>query len=509
MVAICVDAGTSVVKAVAFDEDGIEIAIARQSVGINRAHPGWSEQDMQAVKDATFTTIRQVANDIKDNIHFLAITAQGDGCWLIDKHGHPTGPAILWNDGRAASLVNQWEQDGITEKAFRQNGTLAFPGSQSAILRWLYEHDRDRVERSAMALYCKDWIILNLTGIAGTDESDGSFPFFDIQKRQYSNDLMQLYGIEWAERLLASVHPNTIPIGELQTEAAHELGLPAGIPVIAAPYDVAATAIGLGAVEPGQAVSILGTTLCNEIVVDQVNTAGTPSGLLICSGVPGRWLRGFATMCGTEAITWLCRFLGDIQPAQLTELASHIGPGAGGVTFLPYMSPAGERAPFLNPNARGTLFGLSLEQSREYVARAILEGLSYIIRECFEASQTTPTMLNVCGGGAVSDVWCQIITDITKIPVRTSADAELGAKGALLTGLVATGQYNNIATVAQQYSKTRKLYEPDATMVERYETLYHHFITLRDIAAEAWLQQAQIRHQLDLTSRPDKSDLLL
>ena len=101
MVAICIDAGTSVVKAVAFDDEGEEVAIARHSVPVMRVRPGWSEQDMQAVWQAVVQTTREVAARVEDEVHFLAITAQGDGCWLIDSSGAPTGPAILWNDGRA------------------------------------------------------------------------------------------------------------------------------------------------------------------------------------------------------------------------------------------------------------------------------------------------------------------------------------------------------------------------------------------------------------------------
>ena len=496
MVAICVDAGTSVVKAVAFDDNGNEKAIARQMVPILRVQPGWSEQDMQAVWEAVVLAIREVAATVTGEIHFLAVTAQGDGCWLIDEAGNPTGPALLWNDGRAAAVVEEWQRTGVLEQAFSTNGTAVFPGGQSALLHWLYEHDRARLERSRTAFYCKDWIILNLTGVAATDESDASFPFLDIRKRQYAPEMLKLYGIEWAQRLLPEIHLDTTPVGKLRPSVAQELGLPAGIPVIAAPYDIAATAIGLGAVQAGQAVSILGTTLCNEVVIDAVDTSGTANGLLICSGVPGRWLRGFATMCGTEALGWLGEFIGDLQPAHITEMASAVEPGAGGVVFLPYLSPAGERAPFLNPYARASIFGLSLEQSRSHVARAILEGLSFVIRECLETAQVQPTELNVCGGGASSNFWCQLLANIAHIPVRTSTDNEVGAKGAFFVGLAATGMEESIESAAGKYVKMRRLYEPDTSLTDRYEELYHHFLGVRDTASQLWLRQANVRQHV-------------
>ena len=246
MVAICLDVGTSVVKAVAFGDSGEEIAVSRQSVPIERTRPGWSEQNMQTVWEAVQKTIRETAAQVKEDVSFLAVTAQGDGCWLIDDGGNPTGPAMLWNDGRASSFVEQWQHDGTLERAFRLNGTGVFPGSQCALLRWLQENDPTRLERSTMAFYCKDWIVLNLTGERATDETDASFPFFDIRARQYSLEMLQLYGLQSAEHLLAPVRPNNTPVGELRAQVATELGLPSGIPVIAAPYDIAATAIGLG-----------------------------------------------------------------------------------------------------------------------------------------------------------------------------------------------------------------------------------------------------------------------
>src|SRR5581483_10152289 len=179
MVAISVDAGTSLVKAVAFEDDGTELAVVRRAVPIARPQPGWSEQDMHAVWRAVEETICEVVQRVGPDVRFLSLTAQGDGCWLIDDAGEPVGPAILWNDGRAAAFVEQWYRDGTLEQAFRLNGTVVFPGSQAAILRWLDEHDPQRIKRAKMAFYCKDWLALKLTGVAATDESDASFPFFD------------------------------------------------------------------------------------------------------------------------------------------------------------------------------------------------------------------------------------------------------------------------------------------------------------------------------------------
>ncbi|MFC7593152.1 FGGY-family carbohydrate kinase [Nonomuraea antimicrobica] len=194
-----------------------------------------------------------------------------------------------------------------------------------------------------------------------------------------------------------------------------------------APYDIAATALGAGAVAPGQACAILGTTLCTEVLVESPGLDGQPTGITIA--LPGGYLRAFPTFAGTEVVQWTCRLLGLSSPAELGELALLSRPGAGGLAFLPYLSPAGERAPFSDPLARGALLGMSFEHGREQVARAVLEGLTMVIRDCLTATGAAPTELRVSGGGSANDAWLGLITDVTGLPVRRSADSEVGARG--------------------------------------------------------------------------------
>ncbi|MGW0063307.1 FGGY family carbohydrate kinase [Streptosporangium sandarakinum] len=206
MAAICVDAGTTVVKAVGYDEAGAEVAVARQETGVSRPAPGHAEQDMNTVWAAVARTVRAVADRLADasagTVDFVAVTAQGDGAWLVGPDGEPTGPAILWNDGRATAAVDAWNRSGAAGRAFRVNGSAAASGLPHAILTWLREHDPERLERSAALLTCGGWIFSRLTGETAADESDASAPFMDLRARAYSPELMALFGLEWAARLL-------------------------------------------------------------------------------------------------------------------------------------------------------------------------------------------------------------------------------------------------------------------------------------------------------------------
>ncbi|RVX44185.1 xylulokinase [Nonomuraea polychroma] len=489
MAIICVDAGTTVIKAVAYDAAGAESAVARRETVVSRPAPGHAEQDMAAVWDAVAATVRQVATG---DVDFLAVTAQGDGCWLVGADLEPTGPAILWNDARAAATVDSWTREGLAAAAFRINGSSAASGLPHAILTWLREHEPERLERSAAMLTCGGWIFAKLTGEAVAEESDASAPFMDLRARAYSPDLLAMFGLEWAERLLPPVR--SCPVGELSPQAAAALGLATGTPVVMAPYDIAATALGAGAVAPGQACDILGTTLCTEVVVDSPALDGDPIGITIA--LPEGYLRAFPTFAGTEVVQWTCRLLGLREPAELGELAGRSAPGAGGLTFLPYLSPAGERAPFTDPLARGAMLGLSFEHGREHVARAALEGLTMVIKDCLAATGATelaPTELRVCGGGSASTAWLGMIADVTGLPVRRSADAEVGARGAFLVGLAGTGAAPSIAAAAAEHVRLRDGVEPDPARQAFYAGLFDDFLTLRETSAVSWPLLGEMR----------------
>ncbi|SFQ04239.1 xylulokinase [Amycolatopsis arida] len=494
MSALAVDVGTSMIKTVVFDDTGTEVAVARQATEVRRPRPGWAEQDMTAVWEAVVDTVRQVLPTVPGPVRFLALTAQGDGCWLVDDRGEPTGPAVLWSDGRAAGIVERWRGTGVLERAFRHNGSLTFPGLPNAILTWLAEHDPDRLARSRAALYCGGWVFLRCTGERAVDESDASAPFLDLGTRRYAPELVEAFGMEWARPLLPEVRGDDRRAGTLTAAAAARLGLPAGLPVVLAPYDVAATAIGVGATSPGQACTILGTTLCTEVVRNgsAARPAGTeePSGLTVALDSAGTVLRAFPTLAGTEVLGWAARLLGLAGPRDLVELAGRSGPGAGGLVFLPYLSPAGERAPFLDGDARGTVWGLSLEHGPADIARAVLEGLSYVIADCVAVAGVGAGELRVCGGGASSPLWCQLIADVTGLPVVRSADTEVGAKGAFLSGMVATGAAPDLATAAARHVRVRTAAEPAPEQARRYAAGFADFRDLRAVARRGWARWA-------------------
>lgn len=493
MAVLCVDAGTTMVKAVMFDHEGRELAVARQATVVHRQEGGVSEQDMDSVWEAVATTIRSVVGQVREPAAMLSFTGQGDGCWLVGADGRPTGPAILWNDGRAAGIVERWDADGVLADAYRINGTMGFPGTSGAIMKWLHENDRARLDVSHRALYCDGWLFHRFTGEFAVDESDAASPFLDIRSRRYSRKLFELYGMPWVERLLPEVRDDTHRIGELRADVAAELRLRPGMPVVMAPFDIPATAIGIGVIDPAQACTILGTTLSTERIVAEPDAGGTPAGMTLPSGVDRTYVRSLAAMAGTEVIGWGMHLLGLDNPNWLSDLAATAPPGADGLFFHPYLSPAGERAPFRDSTAHGSLLGLSFEHTRSHVARAILEGMSFVVRDCLDFEAAPVTELRLCGGGAGSSFWCRLLADVTGVPTSRSTDAEIGTKGAFLTALAATGEQPSIREAVASHVHTRDIFEPDPAAAPIYDELFGGFLAIRTTASAQWSRLARSR----------------
>ena len=483
---IAIDAGTSVIKAVAYSNDGREIALARQRTTVLHPQPNYSEQSMEDVWRAVIKTVNEVVPQVKEPIRGIVSTAQGDGAWLADNHGDPIGNAILWNDGRANDFISHWHENGAAAQAFRVNGSVAYAGLPNAIFAWLGQNEPQRIRQARWSLTCNGWIHAQLTGRFIADLSDASNPFCDIRHGEYSAELPTIYGVEEYASLLPSIVRMDSAVAPLAEGAARQLNLKPGIDAVIAPYDIVAMAYGSSATAAGKACVILGTTLSPEVITTSLDLTGTPSGTSIALD-NGLFLRAMPTLTGCEALDWTASMLCLEGLEQLAALAAQAEEGSGGVLFLPYLSPAGERSPFLNPAAKGSFNGVTLRTGRAEMARAVYEGLSFVIRECLEAATKEQVdSIHVCGGGARSNFWCQMIADVTGIAVVRSAEREVGARGAFVFALTATGKFNSLTEGAQTLLTDERRFQPNATLYDIYSQQFTTFRRLRDLATGEW-----------------------
>lgn len=486
---IAVDAGTSMIKSVAFSQDGIVLAVARERTEVLHPRPEFSEQSMPGVWRAAAETARQVAAGLREPVEGIAITAQGDGCWLVDRDAEPTGNAVLWNDGRAEPAVQRWRREGVIDRTYRRSGSVTYPGLANSILAWLREHDPERLRASRSVLSCNGWLFSRLTGKLAADLSDGSNPFSNVVEEAYDEELFREYGLTELRSTLPEIARGADLCAPLTAEAARQIGIPQGTPVVMAPYDIVTTAYGAGVTGAGQACVILGTTICPEVITADPRLGDAPAGTTIALG-NSLFLRAMPTLAGCETLEWAAQMLQVEDLYALGEIAAKALPGANGLVFLPYVSQAGERSPFLEPGACGTFHGLKLTHTLSDLARAVYEGLSYVVRECLEAAATGIRELRVCGGGSQSAFWCQLIADVTGLPVLRAAESEIGTRGAFLFGLVITGKMPGLSEASQRLPTHFETFTPCGD-ADFYAARYARFLRTREAVRPLWQREEQ------------------
>jgi erythritol kinase len=472
-----IDAGTSVVKAALFDDEGEALAVAGRPLELVHAAEDGVEQDLDAIVAAIAGVTREVSAG--HTPHVVAITGQGDGCWVTDEAGRAVRPALSWLDGRAGELLGRWNTDGVTERVFRTNGTTVFPGAPGPLLAWLDAHEPDALDRATTAGACKDAVFTRLTGERATDPSDSSLPFGDGTGTGYSDVALEAMGLAHRRDLLA---PITVPVpqAELSDSGAALLGLPAGTPISSGPFDFPACARGGGVRAIGDALLIVGTTLGCMVHVDRLATDGDPAGFSVATGEPGRWLRAMPAMVGTASMDWMLQTLGlDVDAIDVALAASP--PGAGGVEVLPYLATSGERAPFVDPHASGQVTGVRLTTTRDDLLRAMCEGLAYAARHCFDAAGGA-TRIVACGGGTRSRPWLQVFADVLGVPLELARTPEVGARGAVLATAAARGEDLDVDT----WTAAEDVIEPDPGVRARYADGYARYLDHVKAARPFW-----------------------
>ncbi|WP_262849313.1 FGGY-family carbohydrate kinase [Mumia quercus] len=478
-----VDVGTTVTKAALIGTDGRSVRSAAAPSRLVRRGTE-VEQDLEDVLSTVASVVREVCAGLDGPVDAVALTGQGDGLWLRDAEGRAVRPPISWQDGRASALVEQWraegDPDGVMARVFALTGSGLFPGSHAALLAHLAAHEPDSLHRATVAGYCIDAVLQRLTGVVSVDASDASLPFLDVRRRAYVDEALELCGVApWRHLLAEPAPPGTV--FALDAAGAEMLGLPVGTPVTAGPYDLQACGFGSGTVDEGDATMVVGTTLaCQVLTTDAtVRPGDEPAGMWLCTPDPATYLHVMPSMVGTAGVDWALRTLG-LEVGALDGLLADSTPGAGGVRALPYYSGAGERAPFVDPRARGRLDGMTLATTPADLVRAVCESVAYAARHCFDRLGLSGEVA-ACGGGTRSQGWLQIFADVLGTDVHVPREPLVGARGAALVAWNSLG----VAVDVEAWRADRDVVRPSAA-APGYETGYRRYLDDLALARTSW-----------------------
>ena len=479
-----VDVGTSVTKASLLGRDGVAAVTHSVPSTLYRRPGGRVEQDLDEVVESVVSVVRSVTEHAAEPVEALAITGQGDGLWLRDGRGDQVGPAVSWLDGRAADVMERWREggaDSVLNRVHARTGSGMFPGSAGPLLANLAEQEPQRLERAAVAGYCVDAIVQRFTGEITVDASDASLPFLHVPSRTYSEAALAECGLGEQQRLLADPAPPG-KLFALSTEGARSLGLPAGLPVSAGPFDLPACAFGSGVAEVGDGALVIGTTLGCQVLTDEVSVdpLGEAAGMWLATPNPDRYLRVMPAMVGTANLDWVLRIVG-AGVDDLDALLARSEPGARGVSALSFLSGSGERAPFVEPRARGQFTGLSLDTTPADMVRALCEAVAYAARHNLETAGLRGEV-SACGGGARSAGWSQIFADVLGRSLHVPHEEGVGARGAAMTAWDALGE----PVDREKWAADRRTVRPDPGASEHYERGYREYLEAIDRARPLW-----------------------
>jgi sugar (pentulose or hexulose) kinase len=494
---VAIDVGTSQAKAVMFSASGSVLRLAHAATPTIAADDGRSEIDMADLWRLVVRLVREAVAEDGEQVAAVAVSGTSCGAFLIDAAGQPIGQGIQWNDGRAANRIAAWQADGTLDVIFRISGNVLFPGYTAAVLRHLQDEEPERLAHAATVFCCKDWIRFQMTGGGtvgerATDMSDASYMPFDIATGRFSRAIWEACGIGASWHLLPQslLEPDAIA-GCLCADAARAMGLSSGIPIIAGLTDVAAATLGAGALDHGEACTILGTSCLNTLVQAAPELDGPAVGIAART-VDGAILRSMVNTAGTMNLDWFLReIIGDGDFPALERAAAEVPVGARGMLYLPYLNTTGVLSPFVHPHARAQFFGLSVGHRRADMARAVLEGTAFAIRDCYAAMRQKPHALRLVGGGSRNDTWCAIIADCLGTPVHVMDIIEPGAWGVAMLALKAVGLTGDISSLAASIVP-RATFLPDAERHARYSALFELYREVARSSHETWTMRARL-----------------
>ena len=483
---IGLDVGTTGTKTVLTNQEGTVEARAVAEYPLLSPKPGWAEQDPHHWWQACLDTLREVVTSSgvdPQDIVGIGLTGQMHGSVFLDRNNDVVRPPILWCDQRTAKQCNFITGKIGASRLIELVSNPALTGFTAPKILWLRDNEPANYAKVVKILLPKDYIRFRLTGEFATEVSDASGTLlFDVRNRRWSTEVLSELDIP--ADFMPRCYESPEVTGTLTREVAEQVGLKAGIPVVGGGGDQAAGAVGNGIVRQGVISATVGTSGVVFAFSDKVTL--DPEGRVhtFCHAVPGAWHVMGVMLSAGGSLRWyrdtfaleeksVAALAGRDPYEYITEQAGTAPVGSEGLIFLPYLT--GERTPHADPYARGVLFGLSLRHTKAHVARAILEGVAYGMRDSLEIIKQMGvpiTEIRASGGGARSRLWRQIQADISGVPMVTINVDEGPAYGAALLAAVGAGLFGSVEEACDASISVCDRVEPSKEASAIYEKYY-------------------------------------
>jgi ribulokinase len=494
------DCGTESVRAAIFDAEGRLVSFSRGPYRTTHPHQGWAEQDP---RDWWLATVQACRGALADGgvepsaIRALAVAATSCSVVTCDMSGEPLRPALIWMDVRAAAQARRIEQ--TADPALKYSGYTKTSAEWllSKVL-WVAEHEPETYRRATRFVEFVDWMGHRLTGQwAASINTAAIRAYYDRLSGGWPTSLFEAVGLpDLIDRLPTRVVDMGEQLGTLTAAAAEELGLPAGLPVAEGGADAFVAMAGLDVLAPGRLALITGSSHLQLAQTAAPSYATGMFGAYTDAVVPGEWTIEGGQVSTGSVVKWLVELvtgarLQEGAPAAsaahqlLSEQASHLPPGSDGVLALDFFQ--GNRTPYVDAEARGMLWGLSLGHGPAHLYRAVIEAVCYgteNVFRTFRANGHALTDVVACGGAVNSDLWMQIHADVSNLPISVTEVPEAVSLGAAVLASVAGGVHPTVADAARRMVRVSRRIEPDPAAHEAYR-----FYVDRYVASYAAMQQ--------------------
>ena len=500
MYLIGIDCGSTMVKAAIFDSLGKEHAVASRKIEHVYLHPGWTENNMDALWQNVCEVLREIIAKSKvdpKEVACVTCTGHGNGLYLVANDDSPARNGIISSDGRARKYIEDWTQQDVLATILPKTMQSIWPAQPNALLRWLIDNEPETMARTKWLFMIKDFVRYRLTDEAYMELSDMSgTSLIDVGQARYDDEVLETWGLSDWKHIMPPLKRSGDLCGTITVEAAKLTGLAPGTPVAGGMFDIDACGLAVGMTDETRFCMVAGTWGNNQFI-SKTPVVDRDMFMTSCYCIDGYYLMLEGSATSASNLEWFVSqfFESDRKLLEIngnthniyehcSNLVAETKPSDADIVFLPFL--------YGNPvdmDAKACLFGLDGRHTCSHVMRAVFEGIVFGHRWHVERLRRfcdEPKTIRLTGGAASSTIWAQMFADIFQIPVEIPAGSELGCFGAAICGAVAVGIYPSYETACETMVTVDRRFEPNPEWAEIYGKKYERYRKLLEILAPAW-----------------------